>query len=207
MLAYRINILCCGTSYSRVTSKMQRCLKRNQGIWKNNWQLKKMKVISPFYWQWSPTSCTLVSCHMLFMTKNSLYLINFQCTWQQGLIKLFPILNSRNTTTWHRNIHNLHTMWQQTQKTIRDKLKTTTPQPTLNLRHFPKALFFHYFLIKLNLGYLSSLLSLWVMATNRKSKPIVGKILKGKLTDLWKCNLKTLMASILGVVAFIRQPL
>ena len=28
----------------------------------------------------SPTSCTLVSCHMLFMTKNSLYLINFQCT-------------------------------------------------------------------------------------------------------------------------------
>lgn len=40
------------------------------------------------------------------------------------------------------------------------QIKTTTPQPTLNLRHFPKALFFHYFLIKLNLGYLSSLLSL-----------------------------------------------
>ena len=140
-----------------------------------------MKVISPFYWHWSPTSCT--SC-----------------------IKLFPILNSRNTTTWHRNIHNLHTMWQQSQKTIR-QIKTTTPQPTFNLWHFPKTLFFHYFLIKLNLGYLSSLLSLWVMATNRKSKPIVGKMLKGKLTDLWKCNLKTLMASILGVVAFIRQPL
>ena len=79
----------------------------------------KKNEISPFYFQWSPTSCTLVSCHMLFMTKNSLYLINFQCTWQQGLIKLFPILNSRNTTTWHRNIHNLHTMWQQTQQMIR----------------------------------------------------------------------------------------
>ena len=206
MLAYRINILCCGTSYSRVTSKMQRCLKRNQVIWKNNWQLKKMKVISPFYWQWSPTSCTLVSCHMLFMTKNSLYLINFQCTWQQGLIKLFPNLNSRNTTTWQEYPqlkYNVATNSKNDQRQI----KTTTPQPTLNLRHFPKALFFHYFLIKLNLGYLSSLLSLWVMATNRKSKPIVGKILKGKLTDLWKCNLKTLMASILGVVAFIRQPL
>lgn len=206
MLAYRINILCCGTSYSRVTSKMQRCLKRNQVIWKNNWQLKKMKVISPFYWQWSPTSCTLVSCHMLFMTKNSLYLINFQCTWQQGLIKLFPNLNSRNTTTWQEYPqlkYNVATNSKNDQRQI----KTTTPQPTLNLWHFPKALFFHYFLIKLNLGYLSSLLSLWVMATNRKSKPIVGKILKGKLTDLWKCNLKTLMASILGVVAFIRQPL
>lgn len=165
-----------------------------------------MKVISPFYWQWSPTSCTLVSCHMLFMTKNSLYLINFQCTWQQGLIKLFPNLNSRNTTTWQEYPqlkYNVATNSKNDQRQI----KTTTPQPTLNLWHFPKALFFHYFLIKLNLGYLSSLLSLWVMATNRKSKPIVGKILKGKLTDLWKCNLKTLMASILGVVAFIRQPL
>lgn len=165
-----------------------------------------MKVISPFYWQWSPTSCTLVSCHMLFMTKHSLYLINFQCTWQQGLIKLFPNLNSRNTTTWQEYPqlkYNVATNSKNDQRQI----KTTTPQPTLNLRHFPKALFFHYFLIKLNLGYLSSLLSLWVMATNRKSKPIVGKILKGKLTDLWKCNLKTLMASILGVVAFIRQPI
>lgn len=165
-----------------------------------------MKVISPFYWQWSPTSCTLVSCHMLFMTKHSLYLINFQCTWQQGLIKLFPNLNSRNTTTWQEYPqlkYNVATNSKNDQRQI----KTTTPQPTLNLWHFPKALFFHYFLIKLNLGYLSSLLSLWVMATNRKSKPLVGKILKGKLTDLWKCNLKTLMASILGVVAFIRQPL
>lgn len=162
-----------------------------------------MKVISPFYWQWSPTSCTLVSCYMLFMTKHSLYLINFQCTWQQGLIKLFPNLNSRNTTTWQEYPqlkYNVATNSKNDQRQI----KTTTPQPTLNLWHFPKALFFHYFLIKLNLGYLSSLLSLWVMATNRKSKPIVGKILKGKLTDLWKCNLKTLMASILGVVAFIR---
>lgn len=165
-----------------------------------------MKVISPFYWQWSPTGCTLVSCYMLFMTKHSLYLINFQCTWQQGLIKLFPNLNSRNTTTWQEYPqlkYNVATNSKNDQRQI----KTTTPQPTLNLWHFPKALFFHYFLIKLNLGYLSSLLSLWVMATNRKSKPFVGKILKGKLTDLWKCNLKTLMASILGVVAFIRQPL
>lgn len=168
--------------------------------------VKKMKVISPFYWQWSPTSCTLVSCHMLFMTKNSLYLINFQCTWQQGLIKLFPILNSRNTTTWQEYPQLKYNVATNTKNDQR-QIKTTTPQPTLNLRHFPKALFFHYFLIKLNLGYLSSLLSLWVMATNRKSKPIVGKILKGKLTDLWKCNLKTLMASILGVVAFIRQPI
>lgn len=165
-----------------------------------------MKVISPFYWQWSPTGCTLVSCYMLFMTKHSLYLINFQCTWQQGLIKLFPNLNSRNTTTWQEYPQLKYNVATNTKNDQR-QIKTTTPQPTLNLRHFPKALFFHYFLIKLNLGYLSSLLSLWVMATNRKSKPFVGKILKGKLTDLWKCNLKTLMASILGVVAFIRQPL
>ena len=206
MLAYRINILCCDNLLQPSHIKDATLLEKKSRNLKEQLTVTNMKVISPFYWQWSPTSCTLVSCHMLFMTKTSLYLINFQFS-QQGLIKLFPNLNSRNTTTWHRNIHNLHTMWQQTQKTIRDKLKTTTPQPTLNLWHFPKALFFHYFLIKLNLGYLSSLLSLWVMATNRKSKPIVGKILKGKLTDLWKCNLKTLMASILGVVAFIRQPL
>ena len=131
MLAYRINILCCGTSYSRVTSKMQRCLKRNQGIWKNNWQLKKMKVISPFYWQWSPTSCTLVSCHMLFMTKHSLYLINFQCTWQQGLIKLFPILNSRNTTTWQEYPqlkYNVATNSKNDQRQIKNNNTTTYPQ-------------------------------------------------------------------------------
>lgn len=90
-----------------------------------------MKVISPFYWQWSPTSCTLVSCHMLFMTKHSLYLINFQCTWQQGLIKLFPNLNSRNTTTWQEYPqlkYNVATNSKNDQRQIKNNNTTTYPQ-------------------------------------------------------------------------------
>lgn len=164
-----------------------------------------MKVISPFYWHWIPTSCTFLS-YVIHDQKFPLpdQFSEHLTTRIDKVISYFKFKKHNHLTQEYPQLtYNEATNSKNNQRQI----KTTTPQPTLNLWHFPKALFFHYFLIKLNLGYLSSLLSLWVMATNRKSKPFVGKILKGKLADLWKCNLKTLMASILGVVAFIRQPL